>query len=188
MSIFSFFKNGSLTPRWSYACEGILWRMLFSKRGRLLGEARNPETKRATFFCLNERDGEPFWKDKSFAEPWWIGIEDITDDFIFFHTFIKPDMPQHAGVIACSVSDGGELWKESRYTFIHAENDKVYVSKEGFEDIRYYALENESGKILEDLGNDAGIINHFRSEELDAARYADYRYPSPFHASHPEYA
>lgn len=180
MSIFSIFKSNSLRPSWTHRCDGVLWRILFSRSGHLVGEVRNPQNKTTSFFCLHDQSGDAFWTNKTFDETWWIGIEDVTENHIYFHRFYKPDMPQHRGIIACEIDHGQQVWEDNNYAFLFALNGKIYVVKEGFEDRKFYALHGSTGSIAEDLGNDVTVINNTRASINEEERFKDFLYPSAF--------
>src|SRR5450759_102613 len=110
MNISSLFQKKQLKPAWSYTTEGVLWRLLFSETNFIVGEDRDTEKKEVSFFCLNASNGDVLWKDISFAEPWWIGIEGIVHGKVFLHGFKKPDMPEHGRIIAVDLGTGRELW------------------------------------------------------------------------------
>lgn len=180
MSIFSFQKKLLLQPSWQFDADGVIWRMMFSPSHHLVLEIRDPEKKLASFTCLNDRSGDLFWRDRSFDEPWWIGIEALDDELIFFHKFRKPDMPQHSGVIACDIVSGELIWENTDYVFVQRDGDRVIVQKERFEAIHFYALDSRTGDFIEDLGTDTERINLLRQRDDDESRFKDFRYPSPF--------
>ena len=72
MNLFSLFASNKLKPHWLYSTDNILWRIMFSHNGIIIGEDRNTETKMVTFFCLDASNGKPLWKNKTFNEQWWI--------------------------------------------------------------------------------------------------------------------
>lgn len=179
MSIFSAFAEPRLRTSWRYSCPGILWRILFSPDGFLVGEIRNPEMQRTTFFCLDERSGKVFWEGKSLAEPWWVGIEAVLDQVILFHTYAKPDMPQHRGVSGWDLRHGGQLWERPRDVFQLAHEGVVYTAQDGFEQRRFYALDAFSGEVRSDLGTDSSPIQAIRARIDEEEAFKDFSYPSP---------
>ena len=148
MNISSLFQKKQLTPAWSYTTAGVLWRLLFSETNFIVGEDRDTEKKQVSFFCLNATNGDVLWKDISFAEPWWIGIDGIVHDKVFLHGFKKPDMPEHGRIIAADLGTGRELWHNNDYAFLFATTDRVFAYRDFFEKRLYYELDASSGVFI----------------------------------------
>ena len=151
MNISSLFQKKQLKPSWSYTTGGVLWRLLFSETNFIVGEDRDTEKKQVSFFCLNASNGDVLWKDISFAEPWWIGIEGIVHDKVFLHGFKKPDMPEHGRIIAVDLGTGRELWHNNDYAFLFATADRVFAFRDFFEKRLYYELDATSGVFLQEF-------------------------------------
>ena len=151
MNISSLFQKKQLKPAWSYSATGVLWRLLFSETNFIVGEDRDTEKKQVSFFCLNASNGDVLWKDVSFAEPWWVGIEGIVHDKVFLHGFKKPDMPEHGRIIAVDLGTGRELWRNNDYAFLFATADRVFAFRDCFEKGIYYALDGSSGRFVQEF-------------------------------------
>ncbi len=151
MNISSLFQKKQLKPAWSYTTEGVLWRLLFSETNFIVGEDRDTEKKEVSFFCLNASNGDVLWKDISFAEAWWIGIEGIVHDKVFLHGFKKPDMPEHGRIIAVDLGTGRELWRNNDCAFLFATADRVFAFRDFFEKRLYYELDALSGVFMQEL-------------------------------------
>ncbi|MGA7159452.1 MAG: DUF4905 domain-containing protein [Bacteroidota bacterium] len=151
MNISSLFQQKQLKPSWSYTTSGVLWRLLFSETNFIVGEDRDTEKKQVSFFCLNAANGDVLWKNLSFAEPWWIGIEGIVHDKVFLHGFKKPDMPEHGKIVALDLGTGRELWNNNDYSYLYATSDRVMAFRDFFERRMYYELDTSTGKLLQEL-------------------------------------
>jgi outer membrane protein assembly factor BamB len=180
MKLFSKKKPGDWPPVWTYPAEGRLWLFRLNGKGRLIGEARDTERRTASFFCLDERTGAPLWQDLSFSEPWWVGIEEVTDTRVYFHGYRKPDVPRHAGVTAVDIETGLTVWETPDDTYLFEAENRVYISRERFEGLWYCALDAGDGSIVEEFGNDHGRINSMRSKLNEEERFAGYSYPEPY--------
>ena len=106
--LFSFPRQ--LSPSWTYAPGSAIWRMLPTSEGSLVGESRDEEKKKVSFFCIDLRSGRPLWESVSVSEEWWVGIEAVHGDILFLHLFARPDMPEHAGLVAIDRSTGKVRW------------------------------------------------------------------------------
>ena len=111
---------------WSFDAGANVWRLIPSATGHIVGEVRNHEKKQASFFCLDESSGRALWRDRTFEEPWWIGVEAVTGDVIILHTYEKPDMPQHRAMIAIDARSGLEIWREPDAAFVFLSGASVY--------------------------------------------------------------
>ncbi len=158
----SIFARNKLLPSWSYSPEGIIWRLLFGDHERILGESRNDSKKTVSFFCLAEKTGSPLWQNRTLTEPWWVGMEAVHKDVLLLHGFQKPDLPGHYGIFAWNTMDGRELWRNEELTFWFCHGEKVYAYQTLFEKRVGYALELQTGKVVQMF--DEGI------EELSGLR------------------
>ena len=100
-------------PIWSYSVDGVIWRILPAEAGLLVGEARNLQSKTASFFCLDRRTGRPLWENTVLPEPWWVGIEAIHGGILFLHGFASPEMPARRGITALDLRTGAMLWSSA---------------------------------------------------------------------------
>lgn len=110
-------SKNTLSPTWRYTPAGIVWRLVPTASGKLIGEARDVQKKSTSFFCVNVRTGEVLWEGARFGEPWWLGIEAVHNDTLLLHKFATPDLPEHRAVIAVDVLTGEELWRNEEVTF-----------------------------------------------------------------------
>lgn len=154
MSLLDFFKQAKLQSTWNYETSGVLWQLLPTTTHLFVGEDRNLETKRVTFFCLDAGSGKVLWKNLSFTEQWWIGIEAVTNNVLYLHEFATPDMPDHKKIYAVRVDTGQMLWVNEELQFHFADAQFVFGSKLGFESRQYFRIEISSGKIMDEISAD----------------------------------
>ena len=109
--LFDLFGKEKIDPLWEYTAAGRIWHVRVASETLLLGENRDPETKRVEFFCLDQRDGSEVWRKGEFGDGWWIGIEGIFNGTLLLHGFSSPDLPVHRGIIAVDMADGTKLWE-----------------------------------------------------------------------------
>ncbi len=151
MKISSLFHHRHIAPRWTFTTQGILWRLLFSDTNFIVGEDRDTEKKSVTFFCLNAQNGDALWKDISYDEAWWIGIEAVVHDRLYLHGFRKPDMPEHSKIIAVDLGTGKVLWRNDYYSFLFATPDTVIVFRDLFEQRMFYELNAATGELIAEM-------------------------------------
>ncbi len=142
------FNKNILQPCWSYKTNGVLWRLLYSPSGSIVGEVRNTDLKQASFFCLNVATGQICWEDYILSEKWWVGIENVDEDYIYFHYYAQPDMPQHKGIECHLLRSGELLWKNDDVTFAYSTNQYVCAYRDFFEKRQYVFLNKCNGNIV----------------------------------------
>ncbi len=151
MKISSLFHHRHIVPHWTFTTKGILWRLLFSDTNFIVGEDRDTEKKAVTFFCLNAQNGDALWKDVSYDEAWWIGIEAVVHDRLYLHGFRKPDMPEHNKITAVDLGTGNVLWRNDQYSFLYATPEKVIAFRDLFEKRIFYELNAATGEFIAEL-------------------------------------
>ncbi|MCX6133415.1 MAG: DUF4905 domain-containing protein [Ignavibacteriales bacterium] len=148
MNLFSsLFGSGNLSPEWSYTASGIVWRLLFTARGRIVGESRDQEKKTASFFCLDEESGRCLWQDLRVDEAWWVGMEGVQEDTLLLHGFSSPDMPEHRGIRAYDVETGNLLWRNDEATCWFGTGARLFAYRDLFERRVGYEIDLRSGEV-----------------------------------------
>jgi len=130
------------------------------------------------FQCFDIHSGKQIIKTLSFEEKFWLGIDGFEDDTIFFHGYIKPDMPWHKGITAYSVSEKKVIWKNPEITYSFLYQGKIYSSRRLFDSAEYYTVDPKTGAIIEELGNDAESFNTLKNTFYNSRDYSAYKFPS----------
>jgi len=143
-----------------------IWRIIPTSTGQLIIEEREPEKKQAYFHCLTLESGKKLLKDFQLDDKFWVGIETIRDDIIYFHKYAKPDMPKHRGIFAYGIKSQDLIWENPELVFQFLFGDKLYAFKERFEGKYYYSINPLNGEIIEEIGENYDLINNLRSESL----------------------
>jgi len=151
MSLMKIFQGSKLKISWTHQSKEIIWRLLPTSSNLLIGEARNPEMKQVSFFCIDARTGKPFWQNLTFDEQWWVGIEGVHRDVLFFHEFATPELPEHKKIRAVKTVSGEQLWVNEEVQFFKASGNVVYVSKMGFEQQQFFELDLLGGSIRREI-------------------------------------
>jgi outer membrane protein assembly factor BamB len=167
MNLRGLFHSERIAPEWRYKGSGLLWRILPSGRGKIVGECRNTDSKTASFFCLDAENGRPSWEDLRLDEPWWIGVETVQHDVVLFHAFAQPDMPAHKGVFAYDLATGRELWRNDSLTFWFADGACVYAHKDLFEKRVAYELDLKAGTVLRSFEESLEELHQRRHTALE---------------------
>ena len=160
-----------------------IWRVLPTETSKLIVEEREKDNKQVYFNCLNIESGKKIFKNFQSEEKFWIGIEAIYNDMIYFHKFAKPDMPQHVGIIAMDLNEQKILWENFNISFLFIWKEKVYSFQQMFEGRKYFSLDYKSGNLLEDFGDDVGLINEVKKELDESDAYAGYLFPISYNSN-----
>lgn len=178
MKWFSLFRDGKLKPAWQFKTTGIIWRILFSESGKIVGEDRDQAKKTVSFFCLKELTGEVLWSGLTLDERWWIGIETIYEGIVYLHEYVQPDLPQHFKIIALDLETGKLLWRNDELQPLFPAKGKIYATKDLFEKRIYYELNCATGEIEREFSEDGGEMSLRRPEEEISHR--DFVFPEVF--------
>ncbi len=169
-----------IKQRYTYSNKRQLWRLLPADSGKLIIEERDVDSKEVYFNCIDIYSGKDIFKNYQLEEKSWIGIEYIYKDIIFFHHYVKPDMPEHTGIIAFDINSKKIIWASNEYVFLFVLNEILYCYKPKFEGRHFYSLNYKTGEIIEDLGDNAGLINDERNTAMNNELFSDYLFPEPF--------
>jgi hypothetical protein len=153
-----------------------IWRLLLTENDKLIIETRETESKEVFFHCCDVHSGNPIFKNLQLDEKYWIGIEAVKEDIIFFHKYAKPDMPGHKQLFAYSIDEQKILWESEEYTFLFYYKGKIYGYLEAFEGRKFYTVDAKTGELLDDLGSDAESINALREIAKSEEDYSDYHF------------
>ena len=112
---------------WTFSPGGTIWRVHPAVSGRFVGEERDLEQRRVTFFALDFSTGRVLWKGLAVEEKWWTGIERVDGDLLFVHSFASPDLPTHQGITVIDLAQGRVLWANPGWTLKAIKGDRLIV-------------------------------------------------------------
>ncbi len=165
-----------ITKKYNFDDGRNVWRILVTESDKIVLETRETDSKEVFYNCLDFHTGEIIFKEMQLDEKYWIGIETIKGDIIFFHKFASPDMPGHKQLIAYSINEQKTLWSSDEYVFLFYYKNKIYGYLDIFEGRKFYTVDPQTGELLEDLGTDAQTINALRELAREEEDYSDYRF------------
>lgn len=169
-----------IKKEYEYSNRRQIWRLIPTDSGKIIIEDRNVETKEAFFNCLDIYTGKKKFSNLQLDEKYWIGIETIYKDIIFFHKYLKPDMPGHIGIIAYDTITQKVLWNTEEFIFLFILENKLYGYRQMFEGRKFYTLDYRNGEMIEELGEDAFSVNIMREEAISRQNYEGYFFPEYF--------
>ena len=163
-SIIPFFKEKQLKPAWIFDAGTLIWRIFFTSNNLIIGETRNQEAKSTGFFCVDMQSGKSLWKNISFDEPWWIGIEAVHERWMILHGFVRPDMPEHRGIRVVDIESGKLLWRNDSLSFWFVDNAKLYAHKYLFEKHIGCELDINTGTIITEQSDNLDLMQELRQK------------------------
>ena len=149
MKLFGPSRKRSLETAWSYDAKGLIWRILPSETGRIVGEVRDLEKKKASFFCLHAVSGEVLWEDLSPGDDWWIGMEGASNGRLYLHGFAAPDLPGKKGILAVDLATGRTLWEDTRMQLESLMGTTLVSSQKVDGEKIYLQVDAASGRVIE---------------------------------------
>ncbi len=145
-------------PAWRFTSGGVIWRVVPTGLGRLICESRDEQEKRTRFSCIDQSSGKQLWRDVSFGEQWWIGIEAVQSGVLLLHKFAQPDMPEHRSIIAVDIETGSTLWQNADAKFEGVEGSSVVASQKRLAGGVFFQINIRTGEIEREFtSNDATL-------------------------------
>ncbi|HSW53569.1 MAG TPA: DUF4905 domain-containing protein [Ignavibacteriaceae bacterium] len=171
-----------LKKKYRFDNKRQIWRIIPTDTGKLIIEERHLEEKQVYFHCFDLDSGKKILSDFQLDDKFWVGIEAVRDDVIYFHKFAKPDMPKHRGIFAFDLMKKIFIWQNPELVFLFILQEKIFANKEKFEGRDYYAINPSTGEIIEDVGANYELINRLRDESIKEEKNKGYLFPESFEA------
>ncbi len=165
-----------LQKLYSYNNEKQIWRIIPTVSNKIVVEERTPD-KQVFFSCFHMNNGQKIFCDFQLDEKYWIGIEAIHNDIIFFHKYEKPDMPAHKGIIAVDINSQQELWRNEDYYFSFIGEEKIFCIRQLFESREYFAVNLLSGELVDEPQIVRHIIEEKKLLTENELNYDSYKFP-----------
>jgi hypothetical protein len=159
-----------------------IWRIIPTNDGKLVIEERELENKQTFFHTLSLDSGKKILSNFQLEDKFWVGIEAVRNDMIYFHKFAKPDMPKHKGIFAFDINSKNIIWENPELIYQFIFQNKLYANIEKFEGKNYFALDLINGEILDELGDNHQLINELREKSIEDENNAGYLFPEAFEA------
>lgn len=168
-----------LKKSFSFSDKNQIWRLLISDADQLIVETRNTDQKEVFFHCIDLVNGKKVFKNLQLEEKYWLGIEVVYNGIIFFHSFAKPNMPEHKKIIAYDISQNKIIWQNDQLAFLSLKDDKIYAFRKKFEGQDVFVIDYLTGNIIEELGNNFKKVNEILEEVHLNEDFSQYKYPEP---------
>ena len=169
----------NIKKEYIYNNERQIWRII-PAGNRVIIEERSSDNKEVFFSCIDINSGDEIFSDIQLDEKVWVGIEAVEDDYIFFHKYLKPDMPNHKSIITFDINTASVLWQNNELTYLFYNSGKVVCFKQLFERRDYFLLNALTGELIAELGDDHEKVNELRDDSIEDYYAEGYLFPIEF--------
>ena len=170
------YKGEELSVRWRYhaGTGALVWQLMFTQGGSLVGQKRFAESRRALFFCIDIVTGKVFCDDYLFvdhahplAEGWFIVLETTLGDLVYCSA-CQPSSPEHQGIWAVDFRGAGVVWSRPELVFIANLEEEFLACRlssfAGFPERNFLLIDPVTGADIRRLGLDNIEVNALRAE------------------------
>jgi hypothetical protein len=171
-------NHGQLSLRWQYnaGSGALVWQLMFTETGDLIGQKRFAADRKTCFFCIDTVTGKVFLNDyllmehvssDAAGEGWFTGLE-TTNKHLGYCYACQPQSPEHKGIWAIDFRTGRVVWSRPDIGFVANLNDKFLVSHSsvfgGFPERQFLLVDPLTGNDISLSGLDGAQVNAIRED------------------------
>ena len=146
-------------PRWEVTPGATLWKLEITNAGRLVGEARNIDTKRMSLFAIDLDSGSLLFSGCELDEPWWAALDNVIGEIAIVHRYPKPDMPNVLGTWAIDAASGAVLWHDATLRILCGTREILLAQRGASHDApRLVFVDAQTGVELEEADEDRAAL------------------------------
>jgi hypothetical protein len=172
-------RGGTLKPLWQFSVSGTIWRIATDGSSHIIGEERDVQQKKASFFCLERGSGGVLWSGRRLGEDWWIGMEACVGGVLYLHGFATPELPGHRGITAVDVRTGTVLWADEQIMFLAASEGNLHAVRGGITGNQISELDPRSGEVRQTFRADDRLLHSIRNTGTGSANEVAFPGPLP---------
>ncbi len=169
-----------LAVRWRYdAGHGYLvWQMMFTETGDLIGQKRSSASRQALFFGIETSTGCLFrdnyllmdhYHSLPAGEGWFTGIETVRDSLVYCYA-CQPHSPEHQGLWALDLRAGEVVWSRPDISYIANPGDEFLVCRtslfNGFPEREFLLVDPLRGSVLNKVALESHQVHAIRENAL----------------------
>ena len=128
-----------LSLRWCYhAGHGaLIWQLMFTETGDLIGQKRFTADRRALFFSIDILTGKVLCDDYLLmdhhhpvpaGDGWFVGLETTLGNLVYCYAY-QSESPEHKGIWALDLRDNRVVWSRPDIVFAAAVHKPHHFSK-----------------------------------------------------------
>lgn len=134
-----------METKFEHNFNGLVWRILLANDAPiLLIETRNTENRTAIFYVFNLQTQSFIISDLELSEKWWLGVECVKNNCIYFHFYDGIQYSNHKGILCYDLLLKKQSWKNEKMIFIGWNKNSIIASDNGI----LYQLDALSGEII----------------------------------------
>jgi hypothetical protein len=173
-------KKEELSVRWRYRAgsDALIWQLMFTCTGNLIGQKRFMGSRQAFFFCIDILSGKVIRDDYFFADPlhplsaaqgWFTGLETTLGDLVYCNT-CQPHSPEHQGIWAVDFKRGKVVWSRPEIVFAANLDAEFLVYKPlafaGFPERHFMLIDPFTGADIRLFELDSPEVNRIRGSAV----------------------
>jgi hypothetical protein len=176
------------TPDWERAPGDMIWKLLPTPTGILVGESRDPERKTMSLFAVDATSGAMLFSGRGLDEPWWIALELTIGEIAVLHRYPRPDLPNAIGATIVDCRSGELLWSNDTIRII-CGIDEIALALRGaaLETRDLLFLDARTGEVIEEIGNDMARAQEFQNICAERSVLDGWVNSEPFSDDHPHF-
>ena len=171
-------QSEELSVRWTYhaGCGALVWQLMFTQTGDLIGQKRVVASRQALFFGIDTVTGKVFRDDYLFvghfhalssAESWFTVLETTLGGLVYCSAG-QPNSPEHQGIWALDFRSGNVVWSRPDLVFVANLEDEFLVYKPsafaGFPERNFLLIDPFAGADVRSTGLESLDVNALRAE------------------------
>ncbi len=169
-------KELSVCWRYDAGRGALIWQLMFTETGELVGQKRFTSTRKALFFCIDIMTGDVVRDDFLLmdhlhpvpaGEGWFVGLETTLDNLVYCYAS-HSQSPEHQGIWAIDFWSDKVIW--SRPDIVFAANlDHAFLVYQlsvfgGFPERHFLLIDPFTGRDIRSFGLDSSEVNALRQE------------------------
>ncbi len=171
-------KQLSLCWRYHAGHGALIWQLMFTETGDLIGQKRFKADRRALFFCIDIITGKVVCDDYllmdhhhpvSAGEGWFVGLETTLGNLVYCYAY-QSESPEHKGIWALDLRDNRVVWSRPDIVFAANLDHEFLVYKlsafGGFPERHFLLIDPFTGEVIRTLGLDSPAVNAIRQEVI----------------------
>lgn len=164
----------NLNTHFSKQFDGLVWKIEIDEACDIAAlEIRHPGNKETSFTCIDLPSQTINFENLRLEEPWFCGIETISEGMLLLHYYVGESSPEHKGIIAFDGQTGKKRWEHYHLTFAGNYSIGFKAFNPMIEPHRYIFLDKNSGE----------QIPHQEEKAQQVSRVSALKFPFEAYAS-----
>ena len=169
-------KQRSVRWRYDAGHGALIWQLMFTKKGDLIGQKRFVANRRALFFCIDIKTGKVVRDDYLLmdhlhpvpaGDGWFTGLETTLGNLVYCYAY-QSQSPEHKGIWALDLRDDRVVWSRPDIVFAANLGHEFLVYQlsafGGFPERHFLLIDPFTGEDIRSLGLDSPAVNAIRQE------------------------